>query len=84
MSDINITLKLYSGIEKELNIHDYNPESGIIVTIKKGAFLRKILRNAGFKKFSNYVFFCGGQHVSLWKRFKESAEVSCLRISGGG
>ncbi|HPS58526.1 MAG TPA: hypothetical protein PK514_10520 [Spirochaetota bacterium] len=84
MSEINITLKLYSGIEKELKIHDYNPESGIIVTIKKGTSLRKILRKTGFKKLSRYVFFCCGHNVSVWKRFYQQAEVSCLKISGGG
>lgn len=84
MSDINITLKLYSGIEKELNIQDYNPDNGIIITIKTGTSLRKILRQTGFKKLSRYVFFSGGHHVSVWKRFKEHAEVSCLKVSGGG
>lgn len=84
MSEINITLKLYSGIEKELKIHDYKQESGINVTIKQGTTLRKILRQAGFKKFSSYVFFSGGHHISTWKRFYETAEVSCLKISGGG
>lgn len=84
MSEINITLKLYSGIEKELKIHDYDHESGINITIKQGASLRKVLKQAGFKKNSSYVFFSGGHQISVWRKFYKSAEVSCLKISGGG
>ncbi len=84
MGEINITLKLYSGIEKELKIHDYDQNGGIIFTVKPGTSLRQILKQAGFKKLSRYVFFNGGHHVSAWKRFYKHAEVSCLKVSGGG
>ena len=84
MSGISITIKLYSGIEKELKIHDYEQNKGLIFTVKPGTTLRSILKRIGIKKMSQYTYFCGGHHVSVWKRFYDPAEVSCLRMSGGG
>lgn len=84
MTEIVITLKLYSGLEKELKIDDYDENRGIKLTLKPGISLRSVLKKIGLKKSSHYIFFSSGHHISPWKRFNESAEVSCLRISGGG
>lgn len=84
METIVITLKLYSGIEKELKISDYDIDAGILLTVKPGTSLRSILKQTGLKKLSQYLFFSKGHHISVWKKFYEPAEVSCLRVSGGG
>jgi len=84
VNEIEITIKLYSGIEKELDFTDYDPDRGIILTIKRGAMLRSLLKKAGIRKPSRYIYFSSGHHVSIRKRFYKSAEVSCLRVSGGG
>ncbi len=84
MSEIIITLKLYSGIDKELNIRNYDNSLGIMLNVQKGSSLRSILKQAGIRKLSRFIYFCSGHHVSLWKRFYEPAEVSCLKVSGGG
>lgn len=84
MGNIIITLKLYSGLEKELKIPGYDANSGIITGADSGASLRVILASAGLKKLYPFAFFSGGERITLRTKFKESAEVSCLRISGGG
>ena len=84
MDNIIITLKLYSGLEKDQGILNYNPDSGIIINVKKGAKLKKILNDAGLKKLHPFAFFSEGERITLHTKFKESAEVSCLKISGGG
>jgi len=84
MSSIIITIKLYSGIEKELKIENYDSEKGILLNVKPGTTLRSILKQTGLHKYSQYIFFSHGHHISTWKKFYESAEISCLKVSGGG
>ena len=84
MNQILITIKFYSGIEKELNIDGYDMGKGVVYPVKPGTRLRKILKSAGLKKLSRYSYFCGGLRISSWKKFYESSEVSCLKVSGGG
>lgn len=84
MSQILITVKLYSGIEKELKIEDYDMGKGVIYPARPGIRLRSILKSAGLKKLSRFCYFSNGSRISSWEKFYESSEVSCLRISGGG
>lgn len=84
MEDIIITLKLYSGLEKELKIPDYNANSGVIIRVNKGTKLKNIIADSGLQKLSGYAFFSGGERINLRTKFMESAEISCLKISGGG
>jgi len=84
MDQILITVKFYSGIEKELNIDGYDMGNGVIYPVKPGTRLRKILKSAGLKKLSRFSYFKDGYRISSWEKFYESSEVSCLRISGGG
>lgn len=84
MDRIFITVKFYSGIEKELNIKEYDMGKGVIFAVKPGTRLGRVLKDAGLKKLSRFCYFSGGSRISSWKKFHESSEVSCLRISGGG
>jgi hypothetical protein len=84
MDDIVITLKLYSGLEKDLGIPGYDADSGITIRVKKGIRLKKIITDSGLQKLSGFAFFSGGERITLRRKFNESSEVSCLKISGGG
>lgn len=84
MDQIQVTLKLYSGIHKEINLENYDPEQGLLLHVKPGTSLRKILIMAGFKKPRNYIYFSEGERISTWSRIKYSREISCLKHSGGG
>jgi len=84
MNTIVITVKLYSGLEKELKIPGYNSDSGIIIDAERGTSLKRILSGSGLGKLAPYAFFSGGERITLRTKFRESAEVSCLKISGGG
>lgn len=84
MDNITVTLKLYSGIHREINAHGYDPEKGIILTVKPGTGLRKILKMGGINKTGNYIYFSEGERISSWSRIRYSREISCLKHSGGG
>ena len=84
MNNIIITLKLYSGLEKELKIQNYDVKSGIIISARKGTSLKKFLSDSDLKKLYSFAFFSSGERITLRTKFHESAEISCLKVSGGG
>ncbi len=84
MDTITVTLKLYSGIHREINLEDYDPEKGILLSVKSGTGLRKILKMAGIRKTGSYIYFSEGERISVWNRIRYSREISCLKHSGGG
>ena len=84
MNKIFITVKFYSGIEKELKFDGFDIGKGVVFPVRSGTRLSKILKSAGLKKLSRFCYFSDGSRISSWKKFYESSEVSCLRISGGG
>jgi hypothetical protein len=81
---ITVTLKLFSGIDKDLNLKDYDPAKGISVTVRDGTRVKKILKSMGLKNISSHSYFLNGERVSAWTKLKDRDEVSCLRPSAGG
>lgn len=81
---IAIILKLYSGLERDLNIADYNPRTGITLEADSEVRLRRILKDLGIKNFSDYVFFSAGERISVWHKLEDGEVISCLRPTGGG
>jgi len=84
MDKILITVRLYSGIEKEVIIENYDVEKGIVIYVNIGTRLGKILKSIGLKNLSRFCFFSNGMRISQWTRMNEQSDVSCLKISGGG
>lgn len=81
---ITVTLKLFSGIHRDNGIDDYDMSTGIVMEVTKGTRLRKILRSAGIKHFSGYVFFRNGERIGPWARLMHGDEISCLKPAAGG
>jgi len=81
---ITVNIKLFSGIEEESNLSDYDPKSGVDIITNKGTRLKKILKDIGLRKLSDYLYFYNGERVSLRIRLNDRDKISCLRPSGGG
>jgi hypothetical protein len=81
---IAITLKFYSGIDKELVLDGYDPATGISLPVKTGTRLKRILKSLGMKNMSGNIYFIDGRRVGLWKSIRERCEISCLKPSAGG
>lgn len=82
--EITITLKLFAGLEKGLNIKITDPRQGTRMNVTEGARLKKLLRSIGMKDISSNAYFCGGKRIGLWKKLRDGDEITCLRPSGGG
>jgi hypothetical protein len=81
---ITVTLKFFSGLDKDLKLKGYDPAKGIAVTVPDGTRLKKILKSMGLKNISSHSFFLNAERVSAWTKLQEGNEVSCLRPSAGG
>lgn len=83
-NQISVTIKLFSGIDKELNLRNYDQAKGIRIALDSNKRLRSILKEIGLKKLSSYIYFLQGERISRWKMIKDGDEISCLKPSGGG
>lgn len=81
---ITVTIKLYSGIDREAGLAGYDPDAGLRMTLNSGTRLRSVLRDLGLRKLSSFVYFRTGERMGLWSALKDGDEISCLRPSGGG
>ncbi len=81
---INITIKLFSGIEKETTLKNYDPGKGIILEFSSKVRLKKILKDLGLSNLSSNAYFRNGERIGLWSKLNDGDEISCLKPSGGG
>jgi hypothetical protein len=80
---ISVTIKLFSGIEKTLKIHE-SGKSGICVKAKRGTRLKHVLKKIGLENRKELVYFRNNIRINRWTRLEDGDVVSCLKISGGG
>lgn len=83
-SVINVRIKLFSGIDKELKLEKFDPGQGVLMKVPSGKRLKWALKNLGMADISRNVYFRNGRRISAWAKLKEGDEVTCLRASGGG
>lgn len=83
-SPITVTIKLYSGLHRDLNIKNYDLGKGLIINTVNGASLRSVLKEIGMENRSSISYFLNGGRISLGTSLKDGDEVSCLKPSGGG
>jgi len=82
--EIEIKVKLYSGLHKEANIDKYNPDEGYILKIPKGSRVRYVVKQLGLPDIYSLAYFCNGQRIGIFTKLHEGDELSCFRPSGGG
>lgn len=82
--NISIRIKFFSDIHKDMQLNDYNPSEGVIMTLHKGKRLKYALKTIGIDKTSPYFYFRDGQRISPWAKLKDGDEISCFKPSGGG
>lgn len=82
--EITITLKLFAGLEKGLNIKITDPRMGAQMKVNDGSRLKELLKSLGMKDLSSNAYYCNGKRIGLWTKLRDGDEITCLRPSGGG
>lgn len=82
--NMQINLKLYSGLDVELGIRDYDPYNGLILEIPPKSNIKRMMKVAGFKLKSHYRFFCNGEQVGAGHKLKEGDQITVIIPTAGG
>jgi hypothetical protein len=82
--EISVTVKLFSGIEKQVKLHEYGGKGVLCVRTKKGGRLKHLLKKIGLENRKELAFFRNNIRISSWTRLEDGDVISCLKISGGG
>lgn len=79
-----VTIKLFSGINRDIGLTDYDPSRGIAIEVREGTRLKKALKRLGMRKLMHNAYFRNGERAGLWTRLRDGDEISCIKPSAGG
>ena len=82
--NITVKIKLYSGLDRQVKIGHYDPDSGIDLQIVKGARLKKVFKQLGLSTHESTVGFINGKKAALSDKVKEGDVVYFMRPVSGG
>lgn len=81
---LTVKVRLFSGIDKEANVGDYDRDKGLTLKVPKGTRLNKVVKMIGLSKQYTLVFFINGERAELWKKLEDGDEITLLRPAAGG
>ena len=81
---ISIRIKLFTGLDHDAGLDDYDPSRGLTMRIPEGTKLAKIIINLGLPERGSLIFFCSGEKIDGRRKLKDGDEISCFRPTGGG
>jgi len=84
MKKLNITIKLFSGLENDAKLTNYNLAKGYKLQIKPRTRLRTVIKILNLNKKGTITFYRDGDRLSKWSKLKDGDLISCFRPTGGG
>ncbi len=81
---IEVTLRLYGGLARELVQTGQNGEAVVKVRVPRGSRVDKVLKAAGLRTRSPVVCFLNGERAASRRRLEESCELICMVPGAGG
>lgn len=81
---ITVKIKLYSGLDRQTKINNYDPDSGIDLQIAKGARLKKLFAIMGLSRHQSTVCFINGKKAGLNEKLEHGDVVAFMRPVSGG
>ena len=82
--NINIHIKLYSGLDRQAKINHYDPDAGIDLEIANGARLKKVFKVMGLSTHESTVGFINGKKAGLSERLEDGDVVYFMKPVSGG
>ena len=81
---IRVKVKLYGGLDSQTHISDYDPESGIDLTIKENTRIKKVLKIIGLKRLLAMACFVNGEKVGFNQSLKQGDVIFFMKPASGG
>ena len=82
--NITINVKLYSGLDQQAKVTDYDPDSGIDLDIAKGARLKKVFKAIGLSTHESTVGFINGKKAGPGEKLNDGDVVYFMKPVSGG
>ena len=83
-NNITISIKLYAGLDRDLDIDDYNRHEGITLKVPKGTRLKKAMKLIGLSDRYAVAYFINGERIGLRRKLEDRDEIVCLKPAAGG
>jgi molybdopterin converting factor small subunit len=81
---ISVKVKLFSGLDGQVIIDNYDPDAGINLQIVKGARLKKIFKTIGLSRNESVVCFINGEKVDVNEKLKNGDVLFIMKPVSGG
>ena len=81
---ITVKIKLFSGLDRQVKINNYDPDSGIDVQIVKGARLKKIFKTIGLSRNESTACFINGKKVDVNEKLQNGDVLFFMKPVSGG
>ena len=81
---ITVRIKLFSGLDRQVMIDNYDPDAGIDLQIVKGARLKKIFKTLGLSRNESAVCFINGKKVDLNEKLNNGDVLFIMKPVSGG
>jgi len=79
---VEVTVKLYSGLEK--HIKNYDPESGIVLRLRNGSRVRDLIEMLGLPPHGAQFVAINGEIRQPHDEIEEGDQVKVFALSAGG
>jgi len=77
-------VKLFTGLDRDVGLKDYDPQTGIEMQIPKSARIRTVAKRLGLLRGGPVAFFVQGERAGPWRKLRDGDEVACMKPSAGG
>lgn len=81
---IIVKIQLFSGLDRQVRIDNYDPDAGIDLKIAKGARLKKIFKTIGLSRNEAAVCFINGKKVDVNEKLKNGDVLFIMKPVSGG
>jgi molybdopterin converting factor small subunit len=81
---ITVKVRLFAGLDRDLNVDDYDRHEGITLNVPERTRLKQVVKMIGLSDRYSLVYFIHGEQVGLRKRLEDGDEIACLRPAAGG
>jgi sulfur carrier protein ThiS len=82
--EITILIKLFGGLDADLGIEDYAPETGFSLQVVDRMRLGKVIRKIGFSKTDTISVFINGNPAGPGEKLSDGDVILCMRPLAGG
>jgi len=82
--NINITIKLFGGLDVDIGIEKYDKDVGLDVRVVDRIRLGNAIKKIGLSKTDSIALFINGNPAGLGERLTDGDVIFCMRPLAGG